>query len=64
MGLIHDDVLECENCGHHEFLKEERLSFHKKIRARELDYQKNTELQSIGRRITYVCANCKHELDK
>lgn len=62
MGMITGDNLECTNCGHDEFTKQEVLSFHPKVRSRE--FNKDTELPHTSIRITYHCANCKQELDK
>ena len=64
MGLLHDNMLECTECGHHEFIAEERLIFHKAVKERFYEHEKEKPLAHLQKIIVYKCAKCKHELDK
>lgn len=64
MSLIHDNTLECFECGHHEFRSEERFIFHKTVRERFYAEDKEKPLPHLQKTIVYKCAKCSHELDK
>lgn len=64
MGLIHNDALECQECGHNEFRSEERFIFHKRVRERVFDSDKEKPLPHMNKIIMYKCAKCHHELNR
>lgn len=64
MGLMHDNALTCFECGHHEFIPEEHLIFHKSVRERFYTEDKEKPLPHLQKIIVYKCAQCGHELDK
>lgn len=64
MGLIHDNNLTCKECGHHLFKAEEQFAFHKTVRARFYNEDKEKPLPHLEKMVVYKCAKCEHELDK
>lgn len=64
MGLMHDNSLECFECGHHLFKAEEQYAFHKSVKERFYEHDKEKPLPHLQKMIIYKCARCGHELDK
>jgi uncharacterized Zn finger protein len=64
MGLIQDDTLECKSCGHDKFREDTQVVFHKRIKERVFEQDREKRLQHLQKIYVYKCSNCGQELDK